>query len=166
VSLITRIGLASTLMSACFTTLAVAQSTTPNVPQKYRRFFYQYADQRQVYEKALNLIGLTSQPVGRSFALIAGVSQYPNLSATDRDLEPAGVDIEKLKTYLKDQEYFDEIVVLKDGDFNLENLNFFLETYFPDHLAKSPIRVFSSRIPVMAMHWGREKQPAAFCLQV
>jgi TPR repeat protein len=109
-----------------------------SVPEQYKRFFFYYADQRSFYEKALNSIGLTKTPVGRSFALVAGVTQYPNFPVLEQSLKPAAVDIEKLKSYLKDQEYFDEIVVLKDGDMNLDNLNYFLQTYFPDRLAHFP----------------------------
>src|SRR5260370_34263783 len=64
--------------------------------------------------------------------------QYLNFSLVEKNLKPAAVDIEKLKSYLKDQEFFDEIVVLKDGDMNLDNLNYFLQNYFPDRLRKSP----------------------------
>ncbi len=108
------------------------------VPAEYQRFFVERADQRSRFEKALNLIGKTSFPVGRSFALIAGVTQYPNLPATEKSLPPAAVDISKLQAYLKDQEFFDEIVVLKDADMTLTNLNYFLENYFPERLAQSP----------------------------
>jgi TPR repeat protein len=116
---------------------SLAQSK-PNVPDQYKRFFLQYSDQRSLYEKALNSVGLTSLRVGRSYALIAGVTQYPNFPPLQRSLKPAAVDIEKLKAYLRDQEFFDEIVVLKDGDVNLDNLNYFLQNYFPDRLAHSP----------------------------
>ena len=116
---------------------ASAQSN-PNVPEKYKRLFFHYSDQRSRYEKALNSLGLTSRPVGRSFALIAGVTQYPNFPELERSLKPAEVDIEKLTSYLKDQEFFDEIVVLKDGDMTLDNLNYFLENYFPIRIANSP----------------------------
>jgi TPR repeat protein len=119
------------------THLALAQGP-PEVPQQYRRLFYYNNDQRDLLEKALNKVGQTKFPVGRSFALIAGVTQYPNFPPLERDLKPAQVDIEKLKSYLKDQEYFDQIVVLKDGDMNLDTLNYFLESYFPEQLKKSP----------------------------
>jgi len=119
------------------THLASAQGP-PEVPQQYRRLFYYNSDQRDLLEKALNKVGQTKFPVGRSFALIAGVTQYPNFPPLERDLKPAQVDIEKLKSYLKDQEYFDQIVVLKDGDMNLDTLNYFLESYFPEQLKKSP----------------------------
>jgi hypothetical protein len=109
-----------------------------SVPAEYQRFFVQRSDQRSRFEKALNLIGKTSFPAGRSFALIAGVTQYPNLPPLERSLRPAAADIEELQTYLKEQEFFDEIVVLKDGDMTLANLNYFLENYFPERLAQSP----------------------------
>jgi len=109
-----------------------------SVPAEYQRFLVQRADQRSRFEKALNLIGKTSFPVGRSFALIAGVTEYPNLPPPERSLRPAAVDIEKLQAYLKEQEFFDEIAVLKDGDMTLPNLNYFLENYFPERLAQSP----------------------------
>ena len=53
-------------------------------------------------------------------------------------MTPAAVDIEKLQAYLKEQEFFDEIVVLKDADMTLDNLNYFLENYFPQRLRQSP----------------------------
>jgi TPR repeat protein len=136
VKLLSNQRLPLALLLCCLPTRILAQA--PNVPQQYRRLFYYYADQRSLYEKALNSISLTSQPVGRSYAIIVGVTKYPNLSPIDRDLKPAAVDIEKLKSYLKDQEFFDEIIVLKDGDVNLDNLNYFLENYFPDRLSHSP----------------------------
>jgi hypothetical protein len=124
-------------------TLAFALAPSPSaraqeIPSEYLRFFAQRADQRSRFEKALNLIGKTGFPVGRSFALIGGVTKYPNFPPVERSLKPAAVDIEKLQAYLKEQEFFDEIVVLKDGDMTLSNLNYFLENYFPERLADSP----------------------------
>ena len=113
---------------------AVPQS----VPSEYQRLFVYRADQRTLYERALNSIGKTGFPVGRSFALIAGVTEYPNFPLMERSLKPAAIDLQKLQSYLKEQELFDEVVVLKDGDMTLANLNYFLENYFPQRLAESP----------------------------
>jgi TPR repeat protein len=131
----TRSPVHSFLLAIAFLpTSGVAQS----IPQEYQRLFVQRADRRSQFEKALNLIGKTGFPVGRSFALIAGVTEYPNFPELERSLKPAAVDIQKLQSYLKEQEFFDEIVVLKDGDMTLPNLNYFLENYFPERLAASP----------------------------
>jgi hypothetical protein len=66
------------------------------------------------------------------------VAHYPKLPPTQRTLAPADADLRQLQTYLKDQEFFDEIVVLKDEDMNYQNLHYFLEVYFPERLQKSP----------------------------
>jgi uncharacterized protein len=130
-------ALCNALLFAFFVSTPSSAQSTPNVPDQYKRLFFEYSD-RHLYEKALNSIGQTALPVGRSYALIAGVTQYPNFPVLEQSLKPAAVDIEKLKSYLKGQEFFDEIVVLKDGDMNLDNLNYFLQNYFPDRLARSP----------------------------
>lgn len=70
--------------------------------------------------------------------MIAGVTEYPNFPPVQRSLKPAAVDIENLKSYLKEQEFFDEIVVLQDANMTLDNLSYFLETYFPAQLKASP----------------------------
>ena len=117
--------------------LIVSAQSTPNVPEQYKKFFSYYGDQRSLYEKALNAIGLTARPYGRGYALIAGVTHYPNFPAVRQSLRPAEIDIENLTKYLRDQEYFDEIVVLKDGSVTVDNLDYFLTSYFPERL-KSP----------------------------
>src|SRR2546423_6551949 len=76
------------------------------VPESYRSKFTRYVDQRSMTEKALNLIGLTSQDVGRSFAMIAGVSKYPNMPEIHKQLPAAAADIDALEEYLKNQEFF------------------------------------------------------------
>jgi TPR repeat protein len=70
--------------------------------------------------------------------LIAGVTEYPNFPRFQQSLKPAAIDLENLKTYLKQQEFFDEIVVLQDANMTVENLRYFLETYFPAQLKASP----------------------------
>ncbi|MEK7396937.1 MAG: formylglycine-generating enzyme family protein, partial [Candidatus Poribacteria bacterium] len=89
-------------------------------------------------EKSLNLTGLTASDVGRSFALVAGVSEYSYLPSQYKELDPAKEDLRKLQNYLEKCEFFDEIVLLKNEDMNLDNLSFFLQSYFPDRLKKFP----------------------------
>jgi hypothetical protein len=110
----------------------------PPVEYRYKRFFVHYVDKRSVKEKILNSIGLTSEDLGRSFTLIAGVSHYPNMPRGERELKPAAEDIRKLEDYLKVVELFDEIVVLKNNDVTLDNLSFFLQYYFPERLKFFP----------------------------
>jgi caspase domain-containing protein len=125
-------------MMFCWQCPATNAQALPDVPKKYQHCFSQYVDHRSLLEKSLNLIGMSNDDVGRSFAVIAGVSHYPRLPAVDRDLRPAEVDKEKLISYLKNEELFDEIVVLWDEDMTSENLSYFLRDYFPRRLKGYP----------------------------
>jgi TPR repeat protein len=123
------------LIAGLLVNTASAQKKPP-VPEQYQKYFAHYVDKRSFWEKALNVVGLTGQDIGRSFAVIAGVSQYPNMPPLDRNLSPAAEDMRKLEEYLKKYEFFDEIVVLKNADMNFENLTFFLQGYFPERLRR------------------------------
>ena len=111
---------------------APAGSVTPDVPSKYQRFFYHYSPIRSIPATALSQAGLDSARVGRSFALVAGISRYPNLQPVYRDLTAASEDVKKLADYLTNVEFFDEVVVLQNDDVTYDNFSFFLQAYFPE----------------------------------
>ena len=75
-----------------------------------------------------NISAYEGDDYGRSFALVAGVAQYPQLG----DLPAAQVDLDALVVHLRDEESFDEIVLLRDDDVSLANLEYFLQGYFPN----------------------------------
>jgi len=116
----------------------VCAQEAPPVSASYKPYFKYFVDKRSYKERILNFIDLTSKDVGRSFALIAGVSYYPNMPALQKDLKPAAEDLRRLEDYLKNVEFFDEIVVLKDTEVSLQNLRFFLQKYFPERLKQFP----------------------------
>jgi hypothetical protein len=116
----------------------LALQARPPVDRDYSNYRLHYVDQRSLPEKLLNAVGLSSQDVGRSFAMIVGVAKYPRLSDGNHILEPAARDVDLLFDYLKNQQFFDEIVVLRDDAVTFENLQYFLETYFPDRLKSFP----------------------------
>ena len=115
-----------------------AAQSRPAVAPQYQNFFAQYVDNRSMLERSLNLVGMTQGDVGRSFALVAGVSHYPRLAPGSRELRPAESDRDQLVSYLEKEEFFDEVVVLWDEDMNIENLTYFLKEYFPKRLAQFP----------------------------
>jgi Caspase domain len=80
----------------------------------------------------------------RSIALIIGNSEYPQMvdtcvrenSAMKRDdcaatynLPPAGYDVRQLFAFLKDDQSFDEIIVLQNDTATKDNIRYFLESY-------------------------------------
>ena len=131
---------AGLLVLAGLSSASTASAEVPDwVPPQYVKFFYRNVDERGAWEKALDYVNLSVDDTGRSFALIAGISKYPNMSGRAGDLWPARLDVEKMASYLAGEpESFNEIVVLLDEDMTPENLRFFLTRYFPQRLAESP----------------------------
>jgi hypothetical protein len=88
------------------------------------------------YERILKVVfGDLAEP--RQIAVIAGVSEYPNLSALQQ-LPPVDHDIEMLTTMTAEQLKFDEVIVLKNEDFNSANLRYVFRVYLPDVLVDNP----------------------------
>ncbi len=119
-------------------TLPLLVSAQPQVPEPYRQYIVHYVDRRGFPERILNGVGLSGQAVGRSFALIAGVSKYPQMTDRHADLTPAAWDLANLTSYLQSHEFFDEIVVLAEEAVTVDNLSFFLTRYFPQRLEAFP----------------------------
>ena len=105
-----------------------------DVPESYKSFFDTYQP-KEWKESLLNRIGLSEESMGRSFALVAGVSDYVG---TQHDIAPASEDIRKVVSFLREGELFDEIVVLENEDMTFSNLDYFLRVYFPEQLKASP----------------------------
>jgi caspase domain-containing protein len=131
--------LTATIAVAVFITPTALSGRVPDsVPSQYTRFFKRATDTRSLPERMLNLAGFTGQTYGRSFALVVGISRYPNISGDDGNLAPAREDVRKATEYLRTYEHFDEIVVLEDNDVTIGNLAYFLEIYFPSRLRAFP----------------------------
>lgn len=103
----------------------------PEVPLEYQSYFEHYADKRTLTQKILDYISIPSPKLGRSFALIAGISDYPRLASDSKELRPASQDVTNLTNYLINQELFDEVVVLRNEKVTLQSFVFFLQDYFP-----------------------------------
>ncbi|MCI5117447.1 MAG: DUF1566 domain-containing protein [Candidatus Electrothrix sp. LOE1_4_5] len=126
------------LLSVVLLLLCCADLSAQEVPAQYRKYLLENRDTRSLPEKILNKVGLTRADVGRSFALLCGISTYPNIQGKHGNLKPAAEDIQKLQAYLKQHEFFDEVVVLRNKQVTLANLEYFLQTYFPARLKQFP----------------------------
>ena len=87
------------------------------------------------YEQIFRVVfGEDSKP--RQIAVVAGVSEYPNLPESDRKLEPSANDIEMLTDALQNKLEFDEIIVLENQYFNSNNLEYIFKVYLPSQFEK------------------------------
>lgn len=131
-----RREVAIALMSASFFFWA-ATLTAQEAPAKFERYIKRFPDNRTLFERLLNTADLTLEDVGPAYALVAGIDHYPKLQGK-KELKPAGVDVDKLLSYLSSQEHFAEIVVLRNEEVTQTNLDYFLHRYFPKRLSKAP----------------------------
>jgi hypothetical protein len=115
-----------------------ARPAGQDVDAQHRKLFVKCEDKRSWFEQGMNWLGSTTQEVGRSFALVAGVSKYPQMSEDKKTLGPAAEDLKAMVAYLKGHEFFDEIVLLQDEDMTIDNLAYFLQWYFPERMKKFP----------------------------
>lgn len=88
----------------------------------------------------------------RNIALIIGISSYPNFS-TDQQLPAAANDVEHLKTFLKDDEKFDEVIVLQNADATKDNIRYFLEDYILQRAAQ-----FNNKARILIAYSGHGVQ--------
>lgn len=126
------------LLGAVTTGLADTMTPKPVVSDEYNHLFYFFHDGRAIRDEDLNKIGLLGPQIGRTFVLLAGVTEYKNMPATLSKLPAAEADLKNLSAYFRQEGFADEIVTLQNSDFTFENLNFFLNFYFPDRLTTYP----------------------------
>lgn len=118
--------------------LSISAQSTPcatDIPSQYKKFFVKNSEGRAMPTDILVKHGIGDQEIGRSYALIAGISDYPKLPDDKKSLPQAKVDIDQIVQFLTQNEYFDEIVVLRNQDVTLDNLNYFLGVYFPERMS-------------------------------
>lgn len=119
--------------------ISVSAEVPDWVPEEYKEFFHRSSSERPAWKKAFSFVNAAVGETGPSFALVAGVSRYPNMKGKEADLWPARLDVEKMVSYLeREPESFNEIVVLLDEDVTAERLRYFLTRYFPRRLSEHP----------------------------
>ncbi len=124
-----------------FTFLILSISLSLNaqkVPSKFKQYFKKNIDKRSFGEKFSNKLGRSTLDAGRSFALVCGISDYPKMNSSNKELKPAAEDVKMIVSYLKNIEQFDEIVVLEDSHVTHENLEYFIRDYFAKRIKRFP----------------------------
>jgi len=122
-------GISLALGMLCYSSTGYAFSC-PDGPvvfeERYCRFFFHYSDSSDLDARVGLRVGASNGNETRAFAVVVGVSSYPNIEGAS--LPPAKNDVDKLKDFFKAQR-FDEIIVLENDDATEENINYFLGKY-------------------------------------
>jgi hypothetical protein len=95
-----------------------------------------YCRTESVYSQVLSTI-FDELVEPKQIAVLAGVSKYPNLP-NSMQLPPAAYDLKMLRSMFLDTLHFDEIIVLENDEFSLENINYLFQVYLPNQLSKHP----------------------------
>jgi hypothetical protein len=114
------------------TTFLALAATTPAlscVPEEKR--IVRYCRDQPPLARLFNVVWPDSTPY--QVAVVAGVARYPNLPEREQ-LPPVNHDVDTLRKMLIDKFEFDEVIVLKDQDFSLDNLRYIFSNYIPGQL--------------------------------
>lgn len=123
------------------------------VEDAFCHFFYVYKSGAGMPDPVIaNALSLGPTDNTRSIAIIMGVSEYPHLNATDiaasdtagvskragggSVLNAARLDVQHLKLFLKNDQKFDEVIVIENDDVNIANISFFLQGYLCTQVVK------------------------------
>src|SRR5947209_19079745 len=94
---------------------------------KYCHFYFYRQDVVPVDPRISVRINANTTDETHSIALVIGIGKYPNLPGAN--LSPATNDVKKLKDFFRDNQQFDEVIVLEDGDVTSDNIEYFLANY-------------------------------------
>lgn len=139
----TRVGgaiilfLCAVLASLASTSQQASAETCPSGAEvadvKYCDYFYLFKDRNTpADDRITHRLNITPPLRGRSIALIIAIGDYPNYTP----LRAAENDLANLKGFLKDDQKFDEIIVLQDKEATRDNIDYFLRDYLPQQGAE------------------------------
>ncbi len=93
-------------------------------------FFVHYdADDKKPDPRVVKNLQLGPDDRARSIAVIVGISKYKN---PDFNIPAAHEDVVKLKSFLIDEQQFDEVIAIEDDKATIENIRYFLRKYAID----------------------------------
>jgi GH25 family lysozyme M1 (1,4-beta-N-acetylmuramidase) len=107
-------------------------NNAPAREARYCRFFLQFnTDNKAPLDvRIADALQVKSATETRSIGLIIAIDKYPNLP--NHDISAAKVDGDRLKEFLINKQKFDEVIVLRNEDATVDNINYFLDDYLPN----------------------------------
>jgi len=129
---------------------------------RYCPFFVHYNTQVGSLPTILgDLLGVTRASDTRSIGLIIAIDDYPNMPG--HNLTAAAADAMNLQDFLVDEQQFDEVIVLRNANASVDNINYFLEDYLANHADDfhDPSGQGKARLLIAYSGHGRAKTPSA-----
>ena len=102
-----------------------AQLSYGKIHNNYKQFIHSVHKEESFFQRFLEQF--KEQPFDGSYAIVISVSKYDHLAP----LRSAKKDAQKMKDFLLNNGYYDEVIVLEDSDASRDNIGYFMETYFP-----------------------------------
>jgi lysozyme len=102
---------------------------TVDIPARCAFFAHYESDDKTPDPRVAENLKLVPGQLARSIAVVVGIGKYQNQSYNVLD---ADADVAKLKSFLIDDQAFDEVVVLQDDQATLDNIRYFLRKYAMD----------------------------------
>jgi lysozyme len=126
-------------------------------------FFAQYeSDDKKPDPRVAANLKLTPGQLARSIAVVVGIGKYRN---SDYNILAADGDVTKLKSFLIDDQGFDEVIVLQDDKATFDNIRYFLRKYAMDranyYQGKVRFLFAYSGHGVQVQFYGDDQQPAS-----
>ena len=140
----------------------ICPNGAPAREARYCPFFVRYSTNTGSLPTVVgDLLGVTSASDTRSIGLIIAIDDYPNMPG--HNLSAAAADAMNLQDFLIDDQQFDEVIVLRNADASVENINYFLEDYLPNHADdyRDPNGQGKARLLIAYSGHGRPQTPSA-----
>ncbi len=77
------------------------------------------------------LLGVSHASDTRLIGFIIAIDDYPKIPG--HNLSAAAADARNLQNFLTNDQKFDEVIFLRNADATVDNINYFLEDYLPNH---------------------------------
>jgi len=129
----------------CLLTSAAAQTPpfsgtcangAPAREERFCRFFVHFNSDANapLDTRIADAVGVKTAAETRSIGLIIAIDKYPNMPG--HDISAAAVDGTRLADFLVREQKFDEVIVLRNEDATVDNINYFLEDYLVNRAAE------------------------------
>ncbi|MDR5766154.1 MULTISPECIES: GH25 family lysozyme [unclassified Caballeronia] len=107
----------------------VCPNGAPAREARYCQLFVHFNNQggKALDTRIADAVGVKNAEETRSIGLVIAIDSYPNLAGAD--IPAARVDGDRLVDFLVNKQQFDEVIVLRNGDATVANIEYFLQDY-------------------------------------